>query len=81
MFGTNRRLMTRQCYVCKRHVAMRVDPDDVRRVVEEGVFVQHAFVDRNDKPYLTPSERELWVSSVCADCWSLLCPADPLAYC
>ena len=79
MFGEKLQLMTKQCCVCKKMVAMRVDPEDVARH-ERGVFVQNAFVRRDGKPYLTPSERELFISECCYSCVSLLCPIDPLAY-
>jgi len=51
------------------------------RHVRGGVYVQHAFVDRNGKPYLSAAERELFpaCSGVCASCWKLLCPSDKLA--
>jgi hypothetical protein len=28
-------------------------------------------------PYLSPAERELFITAVCGSCWSLLCP-DPI---
>ena len=59
---------------------MRVDPDDLRRHMEEGVFVQHAFVDAAGMQYLDPAERELFISGCCAACWDLLCPSSTLAY-
>jgi len=43
-------------------------------------LVQHAFVDRDGQPYLTPAERELFLSGVCNECWCVLCPSDPMAY-
>jgi hypothetical protein len=79
MYGDNRELITKGCIVCKKQVAMRVDSEDVQRF-NEGMFVQHAFADRNGVPYLTPGERELWIEELCEECWYLLCPADPLAY-
>lgn len=80
MFGEKRKLMTMQCCVCKKVVALRVDPADLKRHRKHGVYVQHAFVDRKGRPYLTPAERELFVSGCCDECWDLLCPSDPLAY-
>ena len=79
MFGEKRELMTMTCVACKKQVAMRVDPEDVQKHVE-GMFVQHAFADRDGKPYLDPAERELWISGVCNDCWAALCPPDPASY-
>ena len=80
MFGTNLELITVRCVCCKKHVALRVDRDDLARHVRDGVFVQDAFVGRDGKPYLTPDERELFLSGVCGDCWPLLCPLSPLSY-
>ena len=79
MFGENLQLITIQCCVCKKWVAMRVDPEDFASH-EQGMFVQHTFVQRDGKPYLTAAERELFVSECCDTCYHLLCPSDPLAY-
>jgi hypothetical protein len=79
MFGEKLQLITKQCCVCKKWTALRVDPDDLERHWK-GLFVQHAFVDRMGRPYLTPGERELFLSECCGDCWHLLCPDDELAY-
>jgi hypothetical protein len=81
MYGEKLELITLQCCVCKQWVALRVDKDDLDRH-RCGVFVQHAFVRRDGRPYLSASERELFpaCSGVCASCYSLLCPSDPLAY-
>ena len=64
-----------RCVVCKKFVAMRVDPDDLRRH-RNGMLVQDAFADSNGAPYLDAASREMLVSGVCGDCWILLCP-DP----
>ena len=53
MFGEELKLITIQCSVCKQMIALRVDPEDLQRHREQGVYVQHAFVDRRGKPYLT----------------------------
>lgn len=79
MFGENRKLIIIQCCVCKKHVALRIDPDDLERHLK-GTYVQHAFVRRDGRPYLSPSERELFLSKCCPDCYALLCPSDPMAY-
>ena len=79
MFGEKLQLITKQCRVCKKMVAMRVDPEDVARH-ERGVFVQNAFVRRDGKSYSTRPERELFISECCSSCWQLLCPSDRLAY-
>jgi hypothetical protein len=72
--------VTIKCRRCRKWVAVRVDPDDLGRHLHHGFYVQHAFVDRDGKPYLTSSERELFLSSLCSRCWDLLCPSDKLAY-
>ena len=62
-----------------RHMGtLRVDPEDLERHAA-GVFVQHAFVDRTGKPYLSPAELELFISACCSSCWHLLC-VDPIAH-
>ena len=79
MYGTRRtELVLIRCRVCKRWVAVRVDPDDLERYAN-GVFVQHAFRDRTGKPYLSAAERELFISACCGSCWDLLC-VDPIAH-
>ncbi len=80
MFGENLKLMTLQCCTCQKWTALRVDPEDLERHMRQGVFVQHAFVDRAGRSYLTAGERELFLSQCCNDCWHLLCASDPLAY-
>ena len=62
--------------VCKRWVVVRVDGDDLRRH-RDGVFVQFALRNENGVSYLSPAERELFITAVCGSCWSLLCP-DPI---
>ena len=47
MYGTNLQLFILRCRVCHRWIAVRVDPDDLRRHYYDGVYVQHAF------PYLS----------------------------
>ena len=80
MFGEKRdTLVTKICSECKKAVVVRVDPDDLQRHAD-GMFVQHAFADRNGIPYLAPELRELWLSGVCGECWTKLCPHDVKAY-
>lgn len=65
-----------QCVVCRKWYVVRVSSADLCRH-HQGVFVQTAF------PYLEASLRELFISEVCPDCWSLLSPdqiAHPTAY-
>lgn len=79
MYGEKLELITLQCCVCKQWIALRVDKDDVDRHVRGGVFVQHAFARRDGTPYLSSSERELFLSRCCAACWALLC-VDPVLH-
>jgi hypothetical protein len=79
MYGTNLQVIALRCCVCRQWVALRVDPDDLERYVN-GMLVQFAFTNRNGTPYLSPAERELFISACCGSCWSLLCPASPTAY-
>jgi hypothetical protein len=73
-FGQKLELVTRQCIVCGRWFALRLDRGDLDLHLKHGIFVQHAL------PYLSSGDRELVYSGVCDDCWWLLCPADPLEY-
>ena len=73
MHGSNLQLIVLRCCVCRRWVALRVDPDDVL-AFNEGVYIQDAC------PYLRPELRELFISQTCGACWSRLCSSDPLAY-
>ena len=69
MFGEKLDLITLQCCVCFKWTALRVDLEDLGRHREHGVYVQHAFVNRNGKPYLTAAERELFLPGCCNECW------------
>jgi hypothetical protein len=80
MYGENLELITRQCVVCGRWFALRVDKDDLDRHLLDGVYVQDAFANRAGKPYLDADQRELFISKLCSDCWALLCPSSRLAY-
>ncbi len=68
--------------VCRKWLVVRVSSGDLRRH-HDGEFVQHAFTNENGVPYLSPAERELFITAVCGSCWSLLCPdpvTQPTAY-
>lgn len=76
MFGENRKPVAVRCVVCKKFVAIRggVDLEDLARW-RDGILAQDAML------YLSPADRELLcISNVCGDCWTLLCPAEPLEY-
>jgi hypothetical protein len=75
-------VITLVCVVCRRHVAVRLDADDLERH-RDGGLVQDAFADENGVPYLSAAERELFITATCGDCYALLCPnpdARPEAY-
>ena len=78
MHGTNLQLIVLRCCVCRKWIALRVDPDDLERHAN-GMFVQFAFTGRNGTPYLSPAERELFISACCGTCWDLLC-VDPITH-
>ena len=79
MYGEHlNKLVTVQCVMCQKWFCMRVDAADWERH-RDGLFVQHAFADRNGRPYLSACDRELLLSAVCSRCWDLLCP-DPIAH-
>ena len=80
MFGEKLELITMRCCVCRKWIALRVDPQDLE-CHRSGVLVQHAFVRLDGEPYMSAAERELFVSGVCGDCWPLLCGSDPLEFC
>ena len=72
MYGTNLELIVLRCCVCRRWVALRVDPDDLERHAN-GMYIQDAC------PYLPPELRELFISQTCGACWDLL-SADPISH-
>lgn len=81
MFGEKRETaVLLRCVACSKWIALCVDVDDMNRFVNRGILVQVAFADRTGKPYLTPAERELFLSGICGACWNLLMPSDGLAY-
>jgi len=67
------KLVCIRCGVCQKWVAVRLDADDLDRHIRDGRFVQHAFADRNGRPYLSASERELVLTQTCESCWQTLC--------
>jgi hypothetical protein len=73
VFGKNLEPVAARCVVCKKFVAIQVDPEDLARWWG-GVLAQDAM------PYLSAADRELLcLSNVCGECWKLLCP-EPLVY-
>jgi len=61
MYGENLELITRQCCVCGRWFALRLDKDDLARILCDGVYVENAFTNRAGKPYLDADQRELYI--------------------
>jgi hypothetical protein len=79
MYGTDRiRLVVIRCVCCEKWQVVRLDPDDLERHAA-GALVQVAFARHDGTPYLTRSERELFISACCRSCWDLLCP-DPMTH-
>jgi hypothetical protein len=74
VYGTNRELRTVQCRFCQKHYALRVDRDDLARVIYGGALLHKVC------PYLDSGDRELLLTATCPTCWSVMCPSDPLAY-
>jgi hypothetical protein len=74
------KLLCVKCRICGRFTAIRLDPDDLDRHLNDGIFVQFDFADRSGKSYLDAGSRELLISGVCPADWTLLCPSDSLAY-
>jgi hypothetical protein len=72
VYGEKLELITLQCSVCKKFVALRLDKGDLARHLYGGVLIQDAF------PYLDSGTRELLLTATCPD-WDLLC-ADPIAH-
>jgi hypothetical protein len=73
------RLVTIRCVCCHRWQVVRVDPEDLHVHKHHNFSVQDAFINKDGKPYLDSSERELFISAVCRHCWHLLCP-DPITH-
>lgn len=57
MYGTKRELATVRCRVCKRWTALRVDKDDLARMLYGGALVQDCM------PYLSADDRELLLTA------------------
>lgn len=56
--------VTCTCRKCKKKTVLTVDLGDHMLYVSGALLIQDAF------PYLTPAERELFITEVCGDCWS-----------
>ncbi len=77
MQGKNCTVRAVQCVQCHQNVTVTVDPEDVERH-RKGVLAQEAFADSRGVPYLSASERELFISGICPKCWDEIFgdPAD-----
>lgn len=51
-----------QCQYCGQFHYVQAFDTDVNKW-QEGMFIQDAM------PYLTPDERELFISKMCSECW------------
>lgn len=80
MYGENRQLVTLKCTICGVPCPVWVDPEDWERA-RLGLFVQHAFSNRAGEPYLTESERELFISGSCDDCFKRIRSSVTLVSC
>lgn len=58
------------CAQCGRRVEMQISKYDFSRWKEQGVSPQEAF------PYLTPGEREMFISRTCEPCFDAMFPPD-----
>ncbi len=65
MEAVNMIRITETCVDCGRKVSMEVTPEDYEKR-RQGAMVQDAF------PYLSPEEREMFVSRICGICWNKL---------
>lgn len=52
-----------RCRICNRVFPLIVDLNDYEFFNTGAVKVQHAF------PYLSPAERELFITETCGECW------------
>ena len=59
------------CRVCKNQVEMQVHVEDVT-AWENGELIQNAM------PYLTPDEREVFLSGTCGPCFDRMFGEDPV---
>lgn len=58
----NKKIIHVQCSMCTKTFKFSVGAADLQKF-EDGEFVQRAF------PYLTPDERELFVTGMCGACF------------
>lgn len=61
--------LQRTCRICKKEFEIKVWNTDFFKY-RQGALIQDAF------PYLTPSQRELLISGLCADCWNDMFPPE-----
>lgn len=70
MYGEKRELITVQCKSCMAPCPIWLDREDLERA-KRGLLVRDAFANRAGEPYLTPSERELFICGLCDRCWRM----------
>lgn len=70
--GDGRIVHTATCQACHKDIEIKVRPQDVEEYQSGGARpVQLIF------NYLTPAERELFLSGLCGKCWSTVFPPEP----
>jgi hypothetical protein len=57
--------ITKRCRNCRTDISLRVHTEDVEKY-DNGMSVQDAF------PYLTPGEREMFISQFCEACFDAM---------
>jgi hypothetical protein len=71
MYGEHTYPTTMTCSECGEHITSMVDSEDVTRL-REGMEGAQAFANRDGVPYLDRTQRELFISGICAKCWAKL---------
>lgn len=62
-------VVTTTCSSCQAPQLLEVNKEDYEGFINGKTFVQVAF------PYLTPAERELFISGTCDACWKAMVSA------
>ena len=58
--------VTFTCAMCRKEITLTVEYDDLRKWTRREAHVQDCF------PYLSPADRELFLSQICGDCYDKL---------
>ncbi len=54
------------CRICGKTVWVTAEADDIRKWNTRKTHIQDCF------PYLSPAQRELFLSGICGECWDKL---------